>query len=561
VRLPERAPLLLSVATPLQISPRSRTSGESFRWSALLGSARVESESATRSKMASNTEPLQVMLPNAALPETKPALTRKPSLCMKPAQVQPAASPPAAATSAPLTLTSKEWVIPPRPKPGRKPATDTPPTKRKAQNRAAQRAFRERRAARVGELEEQLKQIEDENEQEQDHLKATVDKLEKEVEKYRSELAQWVERCQQLEKELSAFRDTTISNSKPTSLPDAPDASANDSSLGCGNCTLETRCQCIDDAFAAMGGDTSSTPNAHHHHHHNLHEKRPHSPLRQSSSEKRVKVEVQESLEIDFTTAFAAKPAVSNSVDNRSPTSTVADPCGFCSDGTPCICAEVAAEQERQQLPAQDTTNMVNLHTRSTAPRQLDQFTPPPSEGDVSIPPPNANGGLLSSSSGCGPSGPGTCAQCRADPNSTLFCKSLAASRARATGVSSTDTGCCGGKTPGGSCCQSITDAVPLPGRVGVAQRNTRSRTTLNLLPPDMPKLSSGLILSCADAYTTLSRHPAYERAAGDIGQWLPKLHACEPSASGVEGRPALEIDAANVMAVLRDFDRRFGKS
>ncbi|SPQ21526.1 30cf1118-da73-4909-86a1-d81a5c66912c [Thermothielavioides terrestris] len=67
---------------------------------------------------------------------------------------------PAAGSPAPVpqsrTMTSKEWVIPPRPKPGRKPATDTPPTKRKAQNRAAQRAFRERRAARVGELEEQI---------------------------------------------------------------------------------------------------------------------------------------------------------------------------------------------------------------------------------------------------------------------------------------------------------------------------------------------------------------------------------------------------------------------
>ena len=53
-------------------------------------------------------------------------------------------------------LLTKTYVIPPRPKPGRKPATDTPQTKRKEQNREAQRAFRERRAARVGELEDEL---------------------------------------------------------------------------------------------------------------------------------------------------------------------------------------------------------------------------------------------------------------------------------------------------------------------------------------------------------------------------------------------------------------------
>ena len=49
----------------------------------------------------------------------------------------------------------KKWNIPPRPKPGRKPSTNMPPSKRKAQNRDAQRAFRERRAAREDELKEE----------------------------------------------------------------------------------------------------------------------------------------------------------------------------------------------------------------------------------------------------------------------------------------------------------------------------------------------------------------------------------------------------------------------
>lgn len=48
----------------------------------------------------------------------------------------------------PLICTSKKWVLPPRPKPGRKPSADAPAAvKRKAQNRAAQKAYRERRAA------------------------------------------------------------------------------------------------------------------------------------------------------------------------------------------------------------------------------------------------------------------------------------------------------------------------------------------------------------------------------------------------------------------------------
>lgn len=56
--------------------------------------------------------------------------------------------------------TGRLYTIPPRPKPGRKPATDEPASKRKAQNRESQRAFRARKAAKVQELTEQVEQVE-----------------------------------------------------------------------------------------------------------------------------------------------------------------------------------------------------------------------------------------------------------------------------------------------------------------------------------------------------------------------------------------------------------------
>lgn len=77
----------------------------------------------------------------------------------------------------PQIITSKEWVLPPRPKPGRKPSVDTPASKRKAQNRAAQRAFRERRATRVQELEEKLLEVEKEKEVKELGLVNTINKL------------------------------------------------------------------------------------------------------------------------------------------------------------------------------------------------------------------------------------------------------------------------------------------------------------------------------------------------------------------------------------------------
>jgi hypothetical protein len=39
----------------------------------------------------------------------------------------------------------------------------------------------------------------------------------------------------------------------------------------------------------------------------------------------------------------------------------------------------------------------------------------------------------------------------------------------------------------------------------------------------------------------------------------MPILHPSSVAmAENLEGRPAMEIDAANVMSVLKDFDRRF---
>lgn len=84
------------------------------------------------------------------------------------------ANSPGAVTS---IVTSREWVLPPRPKPGRKPSADTPASKRKAQNRAAQRVFRERRATRVQELEQKLLEIEKEKELKEIRLVNIINKL------------------------------------------------------------------------------------------------------------------------------------------------------------------------------------------------------------------------------------------------------------------------------------------------------------------------------------------------------------------------------------------------
>jgi hypothetical protein len=504
--------------------------------------------------MADSTGAVQAAAQPLLTQDVKPNVIRRPSLIMKPAQTPPAASPPPNSAGA-LSLTSKEWVIPPRPKPGRKPATDTPPSKRKAQNRAAQRAFRERRAARVNELEDQIKQIEDDNDKETDALQAKVVHLEKEVEYYRADVRAWADRCRRLEAELNDLRSARAQVSN-----DSRSDPQGDTSVGCGKCTLESRCQCIDEAFDTIGAQEQE-PTSHG-------EKR-RLPEHADGSGKRIKTEPHESHEIDFTAMFSKKPLSTSRTEHVS-TSTaraVADHCGFCSDGTPCICAEMAAEQEAaQSAPARPAATSSGLSRREIP--QMSQFTPPPSEGDVSLPPQSV--AVAGSESNPCANGPGTCAQCRADPNSTLFCKSLAASRAQ--NPSEPSGGCCGGRDASGGCCQSTnvsTEAVPLPSRKTRAATRAKATPSTDAGGPSTTARQS-VTLTCADAYITLSRHPAYEQASAEITSWMPKLHAADsrspdPGAGKgpqpVAARPAMEIDAANVMAVLRDFDRRFGRN
>lgn len=73
-------------------------------------------------------------------------------------------------------------------KPGRKPVDTEPKSKRTAQNRAAQRAYRERKEKKLTDLEEKVKELQDENLKylsDKEFLKSQVDILQNELKKYR----------------------------------------------------------------------------------------------------------------------------------------------------------------------------------------------------------------------------------------------------------------------------------------------------------------------------------------------------------------------------------------
>ena len=292
-----------------------------------------------------------------------------------PSPIAIAASPQSLAGSPPSTQvsqiqTSKEWVLPPRPKPGRKPSVDTPASKRKAQNRAAQRAFRERRATRVQELEEKLAEVEKERDVKEMGLVNTINKLKvenqfllKSLEQLRSEVAgirnarsptnpspsSSTYSVQQISPAPSADSPPNFSykktiqpapiSSNPTAIK--PRAS---SDFDCGVC-IKDECLCEDVGLKAKS--SLSTLN---------------DLVETFQPVAAVPLKRKSSLEIDFTTQFGTSkrkplpdfkklkkskrevvvqdPAPKKMFDEGSPV----DNCGFCTDDTPCVCREAAKE-------------------------------------------------------------------------------------------------------------------------------------------------------------------------------------------------------------------------
>lgn len=419
-----------------------------------------------------------------------------------------------------------------------------------------------------------MKDVEDSHDLQIVTLNEQINSLSQEVEQSREEMSWWRDRCHALEKEVSIERSakealvkefrssisgaSTKSSSMPDSVPLPPRTRPSTRSsrmdgvvhtqaertreeteempLGCGDCSNE-HCQCIEDAFGTPMDTHESSRGKY----------PPHgvgSP-RRGATEPDIKPDPEE-MEIDFTARFAAAPAQANNnasnINNAS--SPPVDPCGFCQDGTPCICAEMAAqEQQRGRRNSFENNRLAPIQS-------ISQFTPPPSESDarseVTLPP------IGQATNPCA-NGPGTCAQCVADPRSTLFCKTLAASRS-ASGTP-TGGGCCGGKGADGGCCMSRNAPAPK------TTRNNPSMPPQSTIPK--PPTPNALTLSCADAFTTLSRHPNFSRASDEISTWLPKLHTLpNPKDLGLAEKPGpMEVEAASVMGVLRYFDRRFAEN
>ncbi|KAF2125308.1 hypothetical protein P153DRAFT_369983 [Dothidotthia symphoricarpi CBS 119687] len=239
--------------------------------------------------------------------------------------------------------TGKSYVVPPRPKPGRKPATDEPASKRKAQNRESQRAFRLRKMATVAALKEEVTELKDAVREQQEQTNY------------------WHNRCMELEqreKERGLASHSQQQSSPMITMPfpnssvhearqeDSPSFAYNTPKTeipdGCGKCKPNGECPCISDIANQVTLDDDYEPAV---------------ALPARSTTKKTQTTAQTTaqtttqtpqafseVEMDFTSRSAAqqpypdpRASINFMLDNEH------ESCGFCTDISNCACRDLAA--------------------------------------------------------------------------------------------------------------------------------------------------------------------------------------------------------------------------
>jgi hypothetical protein len=293
-------------------------------------------------------------------------------------------------------------------------------------------------------------------------------------------------------------------------------------------------------------------------------------------------VDYLENLETDFTTAYMSRSAPSS----RSTPSIihVPDPCGFCSDGTPCVCAEMANAMDMEDSdtdedhhnirlapilgsslgflspPSSSAGDPVQVHDRN----KLPPLHPPNGTKAASEVPPAVSNSSPSGSSDCKPGG---CNQCKNDPMSTLFCQSVATRVFNLKLRSAASPGgCCSENSTSGGCCKDIIDIEGSAARtihrgsakiasIAVGKGNKRPSTTITTLETEpVDNSDRRTFIPCSAAYQTLSRHHAFDDAAADLGVLVRPLVV-----KGTNGS-CPQVEVSSVRDVLKMLDLRFAR-
>lgn len=343
------------------------------------------------------TDSFSALVPNHASPPDTTAAPRGPSLVT--ASLSQNAAGPSPCGGGPA---SKLHTIPPRPKPGRKPAQDEPQTKRKAQNRKSQQDFRARNKQKFEEL---ALAAESARQAHRDEVAAMTIQM--------NELKGKLRRLEEINLGLMADRDfykqayegqtrqhsdqptvprqgsnpTLFGSQAPSHFaPMALTRDQNGFSDGaaelCPRCTPD-RCACLDEK---LGIDASQDPPfmeavA-------LPHRNGTTPM-QDVQGQAPKVEDHAELEIDFTTYPSAPPRADLDFTLEGEDQT----CGFCTRPDNCLCRDESLRSTSTGAPLSQATSATSVSSASAPPKGA----------------------------------PGSCAACLADPEQQKRCQGLAA--------------------------------------------------------------------------------------------------------------------------------------
>lgn len=209
-------------------------------------------------------------------------------------------------------------------------------------------------------------------------------------------------------------------------------------------------------------------------------------------------------METDFTNIFRSRKRAAS----PPPTSIqISDPCGFCQDGSPCFCAELARS---------------GANAPEYSPYTLENITERDLENPI-LPPLRSLGPI---SSEC--DGSGNCGTCRKDPLATLFCRTLVASSTSAPeSTASSDFPEI-----------KVREDSPMP-------------LDLGSIPTTLER-ESAVYIPAEAAYQALSRH---ERFSSERVDKIVRPLEVRWNATG-----GVSVEAESVKRVIRELDRGFGR-
>ncbi|KAF9015241.1 hypothetical protein BDQ17DRAFT_1340727 [Cyathus striatus] len=342
-------------------------------------------------------------------------------------------------TPPPTTLwatPSKEWVIQPRPKPGRKLKKDPSPVKdapevdakvRRVQNRAAQRAFRERKQSQLAELQARIQSYEQGEIERNVALQSIAKRLKDENEQLRRENQLLKEKMESIEKERQSIQENEKKRARYSSPSVHPDSTLfpakkktkldNDSPPSSSSFSQLPFSYIPSPSMASTPDSNGSSDTF--------------SPLPYDPQ--------PESPQASFNNLinFSATSIKPTDVDANN--SFVAFSCGFCNEDTPCVCREIALQHAADRATLATFKSEDHPRERPTAEvssdsilENLPPYQPPvplrrkSRSSNISIFPTQPASSAPSSGKVATCSGdPSNCLACADDPFGKAFCSAI----------------------------------------------------------------------------------------------------------------------------------------